>query len=260
MTRLMHRYRSGDDGFAMIFTIFLIVVIAATSVAVFDLVASQTTPTGFAKKYVRTADAASGGMQAALGRLRAAVSAAQANGQATGDLVQLPCTDPRDAGGVTLHVGTPTTAVPLPGNVISGTVASDSNAQDVQTYSTAVAYFTSDPTTHEDDPDTSWWTANAIPCKAGLVDQVPTYAFLQSVGGGSQVAGLSSLSGDRTEHATYQFKTTDSQTAGGRMAEFNLGNQFQKCLDAGSAAPGMDTVVPAVSGPGPEAAELAVPQ
>jgi Tfp pilus assembly protein PilX len=233
----MRRLRQpGDDGFAMIFTIFLIVVIAATSVAVFDLVASQTKPTAFAKKYVRTADAAAGGMQAALGQLRAAVSATTVAG-ANGDLTQLPCTDLSDGGGVTLHVGTPTQAVQVAGNSINGTVASDSNTGDVQTYTTTEAYFTSDPTSHEDDPTTAWWSANAITCKAGLLNAVPSYAFLQSVGGGAPLPGLSSVSGNRTEHATYQFNTTDSQEAGGRLGEFNLGNQFQMCLDAGAAEP-----------------------
>jgi Tfp pilus assembly protein PilX len=236
MTRLMRRFRERDDGFAMIFTIFLIVVVASTSIAVFDLVASQTKPTAFAKKYVRTADAAAGGMQAALGQLRAAVAATSNNG-ANGDLTQLPCTDPSDNGGVTLHVGSPAQPVSVAGNSITGTVASDSNTGDVQTYTTAVAYFTTDPTPHEDDTSTSWWAANAISCKAGLLNSVPSYAFLQSIGAGAALPGVSTLSGDRTEHATYQFNTTDTQEAGGRLAEFNLGNQFQECLDAGTAEP-----------------------
>jgi hypothetical protein len=234
MTRFMRRTEH-EDGFAMIFTIFLIVVIAATSVGVFELVASQTTPTGFAKKYVRTADAAAGGMQAALGQLRSAAA-----GQ-SGDLTQLPCTDPSDSGGVTLHVGTPTQSIKVPGNQIAGTVTTDSNAQDAQTYVTDVAYFATDPTPHEDDPDTSWWSANAITCKAGLVNAVPSYAYLQSVGGGAQVAGLSALSGNRTEHATYQFKTTNTNVSGGRLGEFNLGNQFQMCMDVGGVDPAAGT-------------------
>jgi hypothetical protein len=238
MSRLMRRMtnaRRSDDGFAMIFTIFLIVVIAATSVAVFGLVQSQTQPTNFAKKYVRSADAAAGGMQAALGQLRAAVAGS------TGDLTQLPCTDPSDNGGVTLHVGAPTQTVTVPGNTITGTVVSDSNSQDLETYTTSVAYFSTDPTSHEADPTTAWWSANAITCKAGLVNSVPSYAYLQSVGGGAQVGGLSALSGNRTEHATYQFSTTNTNISGGRLGEFNLGNQFQMCLDAGSAAPAVGT-------------------
>jgi hypothetical protein len=242
----MRRINGDDDGFAMIFTIFLVVVIAATSIAVFDLVASQTQPTGFAKKYVRTADAAAGGMQAALGQLRAAVPVG-ANGN--GDLTKLPCTDPSDSGGVTIHVGTPTQAIAVPGNAISGTVAADSNPQDVETYTTNVVYFATDPTPHEDDPTTAWWTANAITCEAGLVNSVPLYAFLQSVGGGTQVGGLTALSGNRTEHATYQFNTTDTQTAGGRLGEFNLstGNNLDAagsmCLDAGSAEPSLGSTM-----------------
>jgi Tfp pilus assembly protein PilX len=241
MTRLMRRFTQRDDnGFAMIFTIFLIVVVAATSLAVFNLVAGQTQPTAFAKKYVRTADAAAGGMQAALGQLRAAVASPSVAG-ADGDLTALPCTDPADSGGVTLHVGTPSQAVKVAGNVITGTVASDSNGQDLQTYTTSEAYFTTDPTSHEADSTTTWWSAHAITCEAGLLNAVPAYAFLQSVGGGAGVAGLSAVSGNRTEHATYQFNTTDTQQAGGRLAEFNLVKQDQMCLDAMSAEPTIGT-------------------
>jgi hypothetical protein len=242
----MRRTHDGEDGFAMIFTIFLIVVIAATSVAVFDLVASQTKPTAFAKKYVRTADAAAAGMQAVLGQVRAAVLTATGS-TAKGDIVQLPCSDTSEGGGVTLHVGTPNQAVTVAGNTFSGTVISDNNPQDVQTYTSMVSYFATDPTPHEADPTTAWWTANAIKCKANLLDSVPSYAYLQSVGGGAQIGGLSSFSGTRTEHATYQFNTTDSQVAGGRLAEFNLDTtQPKMCLDA--AGTNNLTTAPPVAG------------
>jgi Tfp pilus assembly protein PilX len=243
MTR-MRRTHDGEDGFAMIFTIFLIVVIAATSVAVFDLVASQTKPTAFAKKYVRTADAAAAGMQAVLGQLRSAVLTATTN-TASGDIVQLPCTDTSDSPGVTLHVGTPNTAVVVAGSSFSGTVTADSNAGDLQTYSTAVAYFATDPTPHEADTTTSWWTTNAITCKGGLLDSVPSYAFLQSVGGGASLPGINGASGNRTEHATYQFKTTDSQVAGGRLAEFKIDGTRSMCLDAiGTNAADPNGIIP----------------
>jgi Tfp pilus assembly protein PilX len=245
MTRHMRRTHDGEDGFAMIFTIFLIVVIAATSVAVFDLVASQTKPTAFAKKYVRTADAAAAGMQAVLGQMRAAVLTATGS-TAKGDIVQLPCGDTSEAAGVTLHVGTPNQPVTLPGSTFSGTVTATGNPQDIQTYTTAVAYFATDPTLHEADTDTSWWTTNAIKCKANLLDSVPSYAFLQSVGGGAQIGGLSITSGTRTEHATYQFNTTDSQVAGGRLGEYNGGFASTMCLDAA----GINSMVSAPPVPG----------
>jgi Tfp pilus assembly protein PilX len=232
MTRRIRRTHDGEDGFAMIFTIFLIVVIAATSVAVFDLVASQTKPTAFAKKYVRTADAAAAGMQAVLGQLRAAVLTATGS-TAKGDIVQLPCSDPSETGGVTLHVGaTSQLPVTVAGNTFSGTVTANNNPGDIQTYTTAVAYFATDPTPHEADANTSWWTTNAIKCKANLLDSVPSYAFLQSVGGGAKIGGLTASSGTRTEHATYQFNTTDSQIAGGRLGEYNHGTASATCLDA----------------------------
>jgi hypothetical protein len=52
------------------------------------------------------------------------------------------------------------------------------------------------------------------------------------VGGGSAISGLSAFSGNRTEHATYQFNTTDSQVAGGRLAEFKIDGTRSMCLDA----------------------------
>jgi len=105
-----------------------------------------------------------------------------------------------------------------------------------------IAYYSTDPSSHENDSTTDWWSTNAISCKAGLVAGVPSYAFIQSFGSGPQVSGLSSTEGDRTLHAIYQFSTsTSNSTTGGRLAEFIPGNQDAMCLDAGSS-PGVGTI------------------
>lgn len=217
-----------DSGFAMIFTILLTVIIVASSVAVAGVMLHQVNPSLFSKKSLRTVDAASAGMQAALGQLRSASTAG------AGDLTKLPCTDPVDKGGVSLKTGTPLTTFTVPGDQITGTVANDGVSTDTAAYRTVIVYFATDPTPHETDPTSTWWTSNAISCKAGLVKTVPSFAFIQSFGSAAGLPGLASAStGNRTQHAIYQFSATNGNTVGGNIAEFNSNAQRSECLDAG---------------------------
>jgi hypothetical protein len=242
MNRLIGNVRSrgnSDGGFAMIFTLFLILIITVASVTVADLMLSQTGPTELQKKSVHTVDAASAGMQAALGQLR------NTSTNGGGDLTKLPCTDPTDKGGVTLQVGSPRTAVTVAGDQLSGTVLNQPVPSDTSSYTTVISYFATDPTPHETDPTTAWWSANAISCKAGIVKSVPSYAFIQSFGSGSAVPGLAATEGNRTLHAVYQFNASNTNTVGGRMAEFNntgANTQDTMCLDAGATDPAIGTV------------------
>jgi Tfp pilus assembly protein PilX len=236
LIRIVRSRQNSDGGFAMIFTLFLILVITVTSVTVADLMISQVGPTGAAKKSVRTVDAASAGMQAALGQLR------NTSTNGGGDLTKLPCSDPTDAGGVTLDVGNPKQNVTVAGDQITGTVLTAPLSSNTATYRTVIAYFTLDPTSHESDPTTTWWTNNAIPCKAGIVKYVPTYAFIQSYGIGAQLPNQPATEGNRTQHAVYQFNASNTNTVGGRMAEFNSGAQDTMCLDTGTAEPAAGTV------------------
>jgi hypothetical protein len=231
LSRIVRSRQNSDGGFAMIFTLFLILVITVTSVTVADLMFSQVGPTGLAKKSVRTVDAASAGMQAALGQLRNTAT----NGG--GDLTKLPCSDPSDKGGVSLLVGTPYQSVTVAGDQITGTVETTPVAADTANYRTDIVYFATDPTPHESDATTTWWTNNAISCKAGIVKSVPSFAFIQSFGTGAQLAGLSATTGNRTLHAVYQFNASNTNTVGGRMAEFNSAAQDTMCLDTGTAEP-----------------------
>lgn len=225
------RARGEDAGIAMIFTIFLILVITVTSVSLVALLLSQVKPTLLAKKQVRTVDAASAGLQAALGQLRNTTTAG------VGDLTKLPCSDPTDSGGVNLLVGNPVQSVNVPGDSISGTVQNTSLAADQASYKTYLVYYATDPTSHENDSNTSWWSSHAIGCKAGIVKSVPSYAFIQSFGISAGVAGLTATEGNRTQHAIYQFSTTTGFTVGGRMAEYNTASPNQDlsmCMDAGT--------------------------
>jgi Tfp pilus assembly protein PilX len=235
MIDAIRRREEREDGFAMIMTIFLILIITVTTVAVAATMLQQVTPTNLVKKQIRTVDAASAGMQAALGQLR------NTSTSGAGDLTKLPCSDPSDSGGVQLLVGSPASSVSVAGDQITGTVETTALSTNEGTYRTVIAYYSTDPTSHENDPDTSWWSANAIGCKAGLVKSVPTYAFIQSFGAGAGINGLSASEGDRTQHAIYQFSTTTTNIAGGRLAEFNSGAQDSMCLDALNPEPAVGT-------------------
>jgi hypothetical protein len=234
LIRIVRSRQNSDGGFAMIFTLFLILIITVTSITVADLMISQVGPTNLSKKSIRTVDAASAGMQAALGQLRNTAT----NGG--GDLTKLPCSDPTDSGGVTLSIGNPVQNVNVAGDQITGTVLTAPLSGNTATYRTVIVYFTLDPTSHESDAGTSWWTANAIPCKAGIVKYVPTYAFIQSYGVGASLPNEPANEGNRTEHAVYQFNASNTNTVGGRLAEFNNtgpNTQDTMCLDAGATDP-----------------------
>ncbi|HTW19064.1 MAG TPA: hypothetical protein VME70_02500 [Mycobacteriales bacterium] len=237
LIRIVRSRQNDDGGFALIFTLFLILIIAVVSVAVANIMINQVGPTTLAQKQVRTVDAAQAGMQAALGQLR------NTSTNGGGDLTKLPCTDPSDSGGVTLTVGSPAQTVTVAGDQITGTVEQITPSSETATYRAVITYFQTDPTSHETDSTTSWWSSNAIPCKAGIVKYVPTYAFIQSYGLSGQLPGYSGTAeGDRTLHAVYEFNATNTNTVGGRMAEYNSGGQDQMCLDAGSAEPSAGTI------------------
>lgn len=224
-----HKGHGNDDGFAMIFALFLILVLATASVAIAGVFVSQIRPTRIARKAVEASSAAGAGLQTAIGVLRNTVT----NG--VGDLTKLPCTP----GGVTLSLGNPPTSITVAGDQISGTVASTTSAGATETYSASVVYYTDDPTPYEkgDAASRTWLHDNAIGCTAGIVDEVPTYAFLESFGVDSQATGLNSNSGNRSLYAVYQFNAVaNPNVSGGRIAQFNSANPDSMCLDTSSTA------------------------
>src|SRR5580692_7067364 len=132
LIRIVRSRQNNDGGFAMIFTLFLILIITVTSITVADLMISQVGPTNLSKKSIRTVDAASAGMQAALGQLRNTAT----NGG--GDLTKLPCSDPTDSGGVTLSIGNPVQNVNVAGDQITGTVLTAPLSGNTATYRTVI--------------------------------------------------------------------------------------------------------------------------
>lgn len=238
MNRLLNkvaRHRA-EDGFAMLTALFMLLVIATVTIVVTGIFASETKPTRLTNKSVETVDAASAGLQAAIGVLRNT----PLNVDGYADLTKLPCTDPTDpGGGVSILVGDPLASVAVPGDQITGTVDGTASPGATESYRVVISYYLNDPTSAEAEPG-SQWSANTSPinCKAGLVNSVPSYAFIQSFGADSQVTGLASSEGDRTIHAIYQFSTTTTNSsAGGRIAEFIPGAQDTMCLDAQSTSP-----------------------
>jgi Tfp pilus assembly protein PilX len=214
----------GDDpdaGFAMMFTLLLIFIVAALSIAVAGIVYNQVKPTQQQRKTVATVDAAYAGIQVALGQIRSA------NIAGAGRLTSLRCTGPSAATFVANGVAALSTA----GATFTGTVNTTSGntaSAGSSSYDVSVAYYTSDPT----GQPVLWLQANAMACPLA---KVPEFAYLQSHG---QINGQATTSGDRTEHATYQFSTTNSNVAGGRI--FN--NARTLCWDVGSN-PGVGTAV-----------------
>ncbi|HVT63711.1 MAG TPA: RICIN domain-containing protein [Mycobacteriales bacterium] len=225
--------RSGDAGFAMIFALFLVLALATASIAVAGVFASQLQPTRLARKAVQSGDAAGAGLQSALGVLRNTIT----NG--VGDLTKLPCSSPADSGGVTLQIGSPPTTLSVPGNRVSGTAVTTTNPGATETYTVSIVYYTEDPTQYEkgDSASITWLRNNAIGCEAGIVDEVPTYALLESYGYDTQVTGANSTSGNRQLYAVYQFNAVaNPNVSGGRIAQFNSANPDSMCLDTSKTA------------------------
>lgn len=229
-TRLHRAVSEGEGGFALVFALLIILIVSASSIAVAGVLYSQVQPSQYARKFVRTVNGAEAGMQAALGQIRNSTDSTGA-----GDLTKLPCTYNN---GATLVLGTPPQSVSVSGDQISGTVMNDGNTVDSTSYRTVIAYYSSDPTSHENDP--TWMHDNAIPCLAGLVKTTPAYAFIQSFGKAPQVPGLTASQGNRTQHAVYEFSATNTNVIGGRLVEFGTSNPGM-CLDVESTTPALGT-------------------
>jgi hypothetical protein len=204
--------RNNEDGFALVFTLLLIMIIAAVSIGVAGLIYSQIQPTQFNRKNVRTVNAAAAGTQVVLDKLRAAN-----DGAGNGSLTLVPCTG---AAGASYTFGTATATVP--GSTYTGSVSSNPGTL---TYRASVSYLTQDPAAYEPGGTAgnttysqflTWLQSNALSCP---LSTVPSYAFIQSTGLGATVPGLAASQGNRSQHSIYQFATTNTNIVGGRIAE-----------------------------------------
>jgi hypothetical protein len=222
LTRRLEARRNGEDGFALVFTLLLIMIIAAVSIGVAGLIYSQIQPTQFNRKNVRTVNAAAAGTQVVLDKLRAAH-----DGSGNGSLTLVPCTS---STGASYTFGSSSATVP--GSTYTGTV---SNNPGSLTYRSSVSYLAQDPAAYEPGGTANnttygqfltWLQANALPCP---LSSVPSYAFIQSTGLGSAVPGLPAAQGNRSQHSVYQFATMNTNVAGGRIVELMSNPAY--CID-----------------------------
>jgi hypothetical protein len=189
-----------ESGVALLMALFVMLLVSTLAVTLLAVVLNETKPTGLQRKLTRTIDGADGGLQVVLNQLRAAN-----DGTGAGVLTKLPCTGNSS---VTLTLGG-APAVTTPGAVFSGSVAATS----ATAYTADVSYFSSDPS----DMTPAQLASNAMSCP---LTAVPGYAFVQSAGRAAGVPGLTSTTGNRSVHGTYQFSTSNVNVAGGRILEF----------------------------------------
>jgi Tfp pilus assembly protein PilX len=201
---LARRARGGDDGTALLLTIFTMLLITTMSLTVGTAVLVQVRPTQLEQKSTRTLTAAEAGFDVALNRIRAAQDAS-----GKGIRGDLPC----DA----------TSGTTLTGTVGAGTDASG--------YSVTIRYYTANPA---DEPE-SWRSssANLVKCVGGAPKDTPLYALLESTGSGATLPGTA-LSGNRTVEQTYRFSVTNENVPGGQI-QVNTANL---CLAAASHSNG----------------------
>jgi hypothetical protein len=185
-----------ESGIAMMSAIMLTFIMGALSLLVLALVASQVTPTQFARKSTRTVYAAETGMNAALAQIRAAAAAPDFTDTVYGDRSKLPCT-------------------------VNGPV--DLTGSDL-TYAVTVQYFKESP----DGKSATWRNANDLTCIPGSGLSVqPTHAIVTSQGLADGVPGMATSVGDRTLTLTYQFQVSNTNVPGGLIYTFNSGHCLQ---------------------------------
>lgn len=188
LLRRLAVWRDRDEGVAMMSAILMVLLMGALSTIILALVLSQVTPTQFARKNTRTIFAAEAGVEAALSQIRSAAAAPDFTGSVYGSLAALPCT-------------------------LTGTVA-DSGGE--LRYDVRVSYYKENPAGRSD----SWLAANVMSCRPV---QQPAYARVVAEGYAEDLARLDATLGDRTLATVYQFKTTNTNIAGGRIYTFGDG-------------------------------------
>lgn len=193
-----------DGGVAMLMALFVMLMVSTLSIGILAVTLNEAHPSLVQKKLTRSINAAQGGLQAVLNQLRAANDG---TGDNIGVLGALPCS----LKGATFNVSG--TAVHVDGATVSGSIA---NTDGNPAYAASVAYYLQDPSNFT----AAELSAKAMSCGSGHLSTIPAYAFVQSVGRGTAVAGLAATTGDRSVHGTYQFSTSNVNTAGGRILEF----------------------------------------
>jgi Tfp pilus assembly protein PilX len=203
---LARRARGGDDGTALLLTLFTMLLVTTMSLTVGTAVLVQVRPTQLEQKSTRTVTAAEAGFDVALNRIRAAQDSS-----GVGIRGDLPC-DKTD------------------GTTFTGTVGAGTDAS---AYSVTIRYYTEDPSDKSED-----WRKdnnNLVQCLgSGAPKDTPLYALLESSGSGAKLPGDTKVTGNRTLEQTYRFSVTNENIPGGQIQV----NTQNLCLAAASHSNG----------------------
>jgi type II secretory pathway pseudopilin PulG len=196
-TRLIGCARRGDDSGSLAMAMLFILVSVSLSALLAPMVVTQTGSTRREMQRARALHAAMAGIDAAVGRIRAAVAA---DGR-TGDLTKLP-----------------TCGATITGDHGTGTAR----------YQVTVYYLDVDPLGQSEQ----WAEDNAI-CSTGRPARTPAYALLVATGTGQATGAFTDVPA-RSLHATYPFRTSNQPPPGGLIRALK-GSAFAPalCLDAG---------------------------
>lgn len=191
----------GDDGFALVYAVLIILVVSGLATAILGLVVAQVRPTQLARKRQQTLNSAEAGLQSALGRIRASTGAS----------------------GAGLLSALPQCAKNSKFAVVSGNVDGTGDS-----YTSSVYYFSASSNPAGLTPANVVTAPGLLYCSP--LNSQPGYAYVVSAGVSTAYAGKSVQTGDRTLHAVYQFSTSNTPVFGGRIKEYTQ----NLCWDVGS--------------------------
>jgi hypothetical protein len=185
--RVADRTQDREGGVAMLLALFVIATLVTISITVAGVTLSQIKPTQLDRKAVSTEDAAEGGFDAALNRIRTAYTGTTTNSAGNivpnGDYSKLPCS-------------------------VSGYV--NSSTAGVVQYQVTLNYYTFDPTQVAGQTPLTCTTP-------GGTASVPAYVQMVSRGSAADVPGTRTGSSNRVVQTVYALSTTNQNIAGGQI-------------------------------------------
>jgi hypothetical protein len=206
------RRRFDDERGSLAMALMLTLVGISLSGLMVPVVVGQIVTARVDQARINALNAAQAGIDAALGRIRAA-----ADSTGVGSLLDLPCFPLK------------TVDATHPQRDLVGTVTSQTQAN----YAVNVDYYSVDPLSAGSD-------AFQIVCSPLWgTPKTPAYALITSVG----VDTVGNQTVRRTLTASYIFKTTNANIAGGLVHVYKTSTSTDLCLDAGSATPAVGTPV-----------------
>ena len=200
MRRAYQRMQNGDDTGSLPMALLLSLVGFSLSALMIPMILTQTNATRAQTQRVHALNAAQSGLDVALAHIRAAD-----DGSGTGVLADLPC----------------------------GTISGDVDAVGMAQYQVSIAYFPSDP----QGRDATWIATNTIGCLAGGgTSATPAFAALSSHGTDNSATAAGPVA-SRDLTATYTFKTSNENIAGGLIPVYTALGGTDLCMDAGVSSP-----------------------